>query len=174
MSHWEQPSGGRDVGLKIFNSLTNTNDSFIPTNGNQVSWYICGPTVYDSSHIGHARNYMTFDIIRRIMTDYFGYDVFFVMNITDVDDKIIIKSHQRHLELLYTFIANEDSASSFRESNQELLEKAKILYATKNAPIAEVSAITSEIKEKAKAAGNFFNNYFFFIFSYFFNIFLFI
>ncbi len=53
--------------------------------------YMCGPTVYDSAHLGHARTYLSFDILRRILTKYFGYDVLLVMNITDVDDKIIIR-----------------------------------------------------------------------------------
>ncbi|KAJ2816066.1 Cysteine--tRNA ligase, cytoplasmic, partial [Coemansia sp. 'formosensis'] len=48
---------------------------FVPREGNYVSWYACGPTVYDAAHIGHARNYVTFDTIRRIMEDYFNYDV---------------------------------------------------------------------------------------------------
>lgn len=55
---------------------------------NEVYWYACGPTVYDHSHLGHARNYVSTDIIRRIMRDYFNYEVKFVMNITDVDDKV--------------------------------------------------------------------------------------
>ncbi|KHJ81502.1 hypothetical protein OESDEN_18812 [Oesophagostomum dentatum] len=55
----------------------------------EVKWYICGPTVYDSSHMGHARAYLSMDILRRVMTSYFGYDVQYVMNITDIDDKII-------------------------------------------------------------------------------------
>ncbi len=50
--------------------------------------YACGPTVYDHSHLGHARSYVSTDIIRRIMRDYFGFKVNFVMNITDVDDKV--------------------------------------------------------------------------------------
>ena len=50
---------------------------------------MCGPTVYDSSHMGHARTYLGMDILRRVMMDYFNYDVQFVMNITDIDDKII-------------------------------------------------------------------------------------
>ncbi|KAJ7879586.1 tRNA synthetases class I (C) catalytic domain-containing protein [Mycena olivaceomarginata] len=57
----------------------------------------CGPTVYDASHMGHARNYVTQDILRRIMTDFFGYDVHFVMNVTDIDDKIIKRARQNHL-----------------------------------------------------------------------------
>lgn len=54
-----------------------------------MKWYICGPTVYDSSHIGHARAYLSFDILRRVLQDYFGYDIQYIMNITDIDDKII-------------------------------------------------------------------------------------
>jgi len=54
-----------------------------------VKWYLCGPTVYDSSHLGHARTYIGQDIIKRIMRDYFGYNVKVCMNITDIDDKII-------------------------------------------------------------------------------------
>lgn len=67
-------------------------DEFVPSDPNQVTWYSCGPTVYDESHMGHARTYVSFDILKRIMTDYFGYNVKLVMNITDIDDKIIRKS----------------------------------------------------------------------------------
>ncbi|KAG1736026.1 tRNA synthetases class I (C) catalytic domain-containing protein [Suillus lakei] len=83
--------------LKIFNSLTKTKTEFIPIDGSHVKWYNCGPTVYDASHMGHARNYVTQDILRRVMSDYFGYDVHFVMNITDIDDKIIVRARQNHL-----------------------------------------------------------------------------
>lgn len=62
-----------------------------------VSWYICGPTVYDSAHVGHARNYVTFDIVRRILEDYFGYNVVYVMNVTDIDDKIILRARRNYL-----------------------------------------------------------------------------
>ncbi|GAW08139.1 cysteinyl-trna synthetase [Lentinula edodes] len=83
--------------LKIYNSLTRTKTEFIPKSGRLVKWYNCGPTVYDASHMGHARNYVTQDVLRRIMEDYFGYDVQFVMNITDIDDKIIKRARQNHL-----------------------------------------------------------------------------
>jgi len=69
--------------------------------GQSVKIYVCGPTVYDSAHLGHARAYLTFDIILRILTDYFGYDIFYVMNITDVDDKIILRARQNYLFDLY-------------------------------------------------------------------------
>ncbi|PIL36043.1 hypothetical protein GSI_01703 [Ganoderma sinense ZZ0214-1] len=83
--------------LKVYNSLTRTKIEFVAIEGRHVKWYNCGPTVYDASHMGHARNYVTQDILRRIMTDYFKYDVHFVMNITDIDDKIILRARHNHL-----------------------------------------------------------------------------
>ncbi len=92
--HWEPPPPpSTDVSLpplKIWNSLTRSKTPFIPIDWEKktVTWYACGPTVYDDAHLGHARNYVSTDIIRRIMRDYFKYNVKFVMNITDVDDKV--------------------------------------------------------------------------------------
>ncbi|WFD42474.1 cysteine--tRNA ligase [Malassezia psittaci] len=83
--------------LRVYNSLTRSKDLFKPIRARHVTWYNCGPTVYDASHMGHARNYVTQDIIRRIMRDYLGYDIQFVMNITDIDDKIIVRARQTHL-----------------------------------------------------------------------------
>lgn len=75
--------------LKIHNTLKpGAPVPFVPIEKGKVTWYACGPTVYDHSHLGHARNYVSTDIIRRILRDYFGFDVKFVMNITDVDDKV--------------------------------------------------------------------------------------
>ena len=78
--------------LRVKNSLTKEKDIFEPVDPLEVKLYICGPTVYDVSHMGHARTYVSFDIIRRIMTDYFGYNIKYVMNVTDIDDKIIRKA----------------------------------------------------------------------------------
>lgn len=74
--------------LKVINSLTRSKTELVPLKPSLLSWYTCGPTVYDDSHMGHARNYVTQDIIRRILRDYFGYNIHFVMNITDIDDKV--------------------------------------------------------------------------------------
>lgn len=76
--------------LTIYNTFTRKKEPFVPLDksGKKVTWYCCGPTVYDSAHLGHARNYVTTDVVRRIMRDYFGFDVHFVQNVTDVDDKV--------------------------------------------------------------------------------------
>ena len=64
------------TGLRIMNSLTNSKDEFVTQNGGRtLTWYMCGPTVYDYSHLGHARTYVSFDVIRKIMTHYFDYDI---------------------------------------------------------------------------------------------------
>lgn len=85
--------------LKVYDSLSREKKDFVlETNEREIKWYTCGPTVYDASHIGHARNYVSFDIIRRILEGYFGYSVMMVMNITDIDDKIIKKSNEEHID----------------------------------------------------------------------------
>ncbi|KAF9180530.1 hypothetical protein BGZ51_006119 [Haplosporangium sp. Z 767] len=94
---WRVPEGKPVPKLKLYNSMTRTKTEFIPMDGNQVTWYACGPTVYDSTHIGHARNYVSLDILHRVIEDYFGYNVLFVENITDIDDKIIKRARQNHL-----------------------------------------------------------------------------
>ncbi|VEL15905.1 unnamed protein product [Protopolystoma xenopodis] len=89
--------------LKLHNSLSSKKaffyreEQFVPLNGKHVEWYSCGPTVYDVSHMGHARTYISFDIIRRVLVDYFRFDVNYVMNITDIDDKIIKRARQDYL-----------------------------------------------------------------------------
>ncbi|KAK2720875.1 hypothetical protein QYM36_004679 [Artemia franciscana] len=97
---WTKPDGPSK--LRLYNSLTRNLEDFTPQNSKTISWYICGPTVYDLSHMGHARCYVSFDIIRRVLADYFQYDIQYVMNVTDVDDKIIKKARQTHLFKLYT------------------------------------------------------------------------
>ncbi|XP_016536691.1 cysteine--tRNA ligase, cytoplasmic isoform X3 [Poecilia formosa] len=94
---WSPPAGTQVPQLRLYNSLTRTKEPFVPQKGNKVTWYCCGPTVYDASHMGHARSYISFDILRRILRDYFKYDVLYCMNITDIDDKIIKRARQNFL-----------------------------------------------------------------------------
>ncbi|MFZ7165384.1 cysteine--tRNA ligase [Avibacterium avium] len=74
--------------LKIFNTLSREKEVFTPIHPNKVGMYVCGVTVYDLCHIGHGRTFVCFDVIARYLR-YLGYDLTYVRNITDVDDKII-------------------------------------------------------------------------------------
>ena len=74
--------------MKIFNTMTRKKEEFVPINDGKVGIYVCGPTVYDYIHIGNARPMIVFDTLRRYLL-YKGYDVNYVSNFTDVDDKII-------------------------------------------------------------------------------------
>jgi hypothetical protein len=79
----------RMASFKVHNTLKpGPPQPFVPIEKGKISWYACGPTVYDHSHLGHARNYVSTDIIRRILIHYFGFNVKFVMNFTDIDDKV--------------------------------------------------------------------------------------
>lgn len=97
---WTAPAAGPPAPLMIYNSFVDEKVPFVPAAGpdsKQITWYACGPTVYDVAHMGHARNYLTFDIVRRILEDYFGYNILMVMNVTDVDDKIILRARRNYL-----------------------------------------------------------------------------
>ena len=85
------------MALKIFNTLTGEKEEFVPLHSGEVRMYVCGVTVYDSSHIGHARSLLTFDVIYRYFR-FLGYHVRFVRNFTDVDDKIIKRAQEEKLD----------------------------------------------------------------------------
>ena len=77
--------------MKIYNTMSKKIEEFIPLEEGKVRMYVCGPTVYNFIHIGYARPMIVFDTVRRYF-EYKGYDVNYVSNFTDVDDKIIKKS----------------------------------------------------------------------------------
>mgnify|MGYP003877340679 FL=1 len=79
--------------------MTRRKEDFTPIHGNRVYMFVCGPTTYDLSHLGHARTYIAYDIIARYLR-YKGYTLFYVMNITDVDDKIINRARELGVEPL--------------------------------------------------------------------------
>ena len=83
--------------MKILNTLTRRKEEFVPINEGKVGIYVCGPTVYDYIHIGNARPMIVFDTVRRYM-EYKGYEVNYVSNFTDVDDKIIKKANEEGVE----------------------------------------------------------------------------
>lgn len=79
--------------MKIYNTLTRKKEEFVPIDKDEVKIYVCGPTVYNYFHIGNARPFVVFDTLRKYL-EYLGYNVKFVQNFTDVDDKIINKARE--------------------------------------------------------------------------------
>lgn len=100
------------MSIRIYNSLTKRKDELVPLDGNTVNMYSCGVTVYDKCHIGHARSLCIFDMMRRYLK-YRGYDVCFVRNITDVDDKIINKARERNKS--FNDVVEENIAAYHRD-----------------------------------------------------------
>ena len=99
--------------MKIYNTLTHTKEKFSTNKKDAVSMYVCGVTVYDECHLGHARCYVCFDVIRRYL-EYKGYKVTYVQNFTDVDDKIIERAIK---------IKNEQNYSDLKIAIADLTEK---------------------------------------------------
>ena len=85
--------------LQLTNSLTKKKEIFKPINPKKISLYACGPTVYDSPHVGNARSLVVFDVLYRILKVLYGSNVIYVRNITDVDDKIIEASHKNKMSI---------------------------------------------------------------------------
>ncbi|MFN3967144.1 MAG: class I tRNA ligase family protein, partial [Endomicrobiia bacterium] len=79
--------------LFIYNTLSGKKEEFVPQNPKEVKMYVCGITPYDTMHLGHARCYVIFDVIRRYL-EYKGYKVHYIQNFTDIDDKIIKRSQE--------------------------------------------------------------------------------
>ncbi len=105
--------------LKFYNSLSRKVEEFVPLNPPEVRMYVCGITAYDSSHLGHARSAIIFDVIYRLLT-YLGYKVLYVRNITDVDDKIIKRSQAEK-------VSWKEIAERYTKEYQEEMARLKVL-----------------------------------------------
>jgi len=108
--------------LKIYNTLSRKKEPFETLQPDQVSMYICGPTVYDKAHVGHAMSVLVFDIIRRYL-EFQGYQVRQVMNYTDVDDKIIQRANAQGID-------PSDLAEKYIQEFKEHLRDLNIQRAT--------------------------------------------
>jgi len=84
------------MSLKFYNTLTREKENFVPINKKKVNFFVCGPTVYDYPHLGHGKTYTQFDVLVRALR-YFGYEVFYLQNITDIDDKIINRAKEQNI-----------------------------------------------------------------------------
>jgi cysteinyl-tRNA synthetase len=119
------------MALRLFNTLTGKVEEFQPLADNEVRMYACGPTVYDYGHIGNFRTFVAVDILRRFLRQS-GYKVRHVMNITDVDDKIIRNSLQAGVPLKQ-FTAKYEKA--FLEDAAALnIEQPELVRATEHIP----------------------------------------
>jgi cysteinyl-tRNA synthetase len=112
------------MSLRIYNTLTRQKEDFETLEPGRVSMYICGPTVYSKAHVGHAMSALVFDIIRRYL-EYKGYDVRFIMNYTDVDDKIIQRAQEQARDPF-------ELAEAYIQEFQGNLQALNILPATVN------------------------------------------
>eukprot|EP00548_Thalassiothrix_antarctica_P015730 CAMPEP_0194165740 /NCGR_PEP_ID=MMETSP0154-20130528/1573_1 /TAXON_ID=1049557 /ORGANISM="Thalassiothrix antarctica, Strain L6-D1" /LENGTH=832 /DNA_ID=CAMNT_0038876259 /DNA_START=84 /DNA_END=2582 /DNA_ORIENTATION=- len=140
--------------LKIHNTLTGRKDVFVPMMGRTVRWYTCGPTVYDSSHVGHARTYLSLDIMRRIMTDYFRYNVIYQVNITDIDDKIILRARQNLLiDNLKKEYKNNDEDAKLRELIETAITEATDDAVSKQQKLETDLASATESRSKTELEG---------------------
>ncbi len=108
--------------MKVFNTLTNKKEEFVPIKPGEVSMYVCGPTVYNHAHIGNARPLIVFDVLRRTF-EYLGYKVTFVSNFTDVDDKIIKAAKQEG-------ITEKELADKYIEAYQDVRRGLNLLFPT--------------------------------------------
>uniref|UniRef100_A0A1B6FV68 cysteine--tRNA ligase n=1 Tax=Cuerna arida TaxID=1464854 RepID=A0A1B6FV68_9HEMI len=146
-SKWHEPIG-YDSDILIYNPLIKQKSKLLLQVENTIKWYSCGPTVYDSAHIGHASCYVKLDIIRRILTSVFNLDVFYLMGITDIDDKIILRSNE----------AKEDFQSLAERYKVEFfndLEKLNVLPPTMTVKVSDhipdIISFIEKILEKGHA-----------------------
>ena len=133
--------------MRIYNTLTKEKEEFIPIDNNEVKMYVCGPTVYDYSHLGHGRTYIAFDMIRRYL-EHKNYIVKLVINFTDIDDKIIKRANERGIttkELADEFI------KSFLEDMEKLNIKPANVYPRVSEHIEDIIKFIKSLVEKGYA-----------------------
>ncbi|MBI1933762.1 MAG: cysteine--tRNA ligase [Ignavibacteriales bacterium] len=130
--------------MLIYNTLTKKKEEFIPQNPPKVTIYVCGPTIYDFFHIGNARTFVSADIIRRYL-EYKNYDVKFVMNLTDIDDKLIKKSNEENLPV--EKIAEKYASAFFEDIEKLRIEKADV-YPMATEHITEILDLIKKLVDK--------------------------
>ncbi len=133
--------------MKIYNTLTKKKEEFNPIDKYEVKMYVCGPTVYDYSHLGHGRTYVAFDMIRRYF-EHRNYIVKLIINFTDIDDKIIKRANEKGItakELADGFI------KSFLEDMEKLNIKPAYIYPRVSEHIEDIIKFIKALMEKGYA-----------------------
>lgn len=133
--------------LKIKNTMSNKKEVFKPLKKGVVSMYVCGPTVYGPGHIGHARTYIAFDIIRRYL-EFSGYKVKYIVNITDVHDDMIEQAKKEKTDI---FKLGEKYMKLFFEDMKKLSVKKATFYPRVTREIKEIIFLIKKLEEKGFA-----------------------
>ena len=133
--------------LKIYNTLSKKVEEFVPIDPSEVKIYMCGPTVYDYFHIGNARSFVMADMVRRYL-EYKGYKVKFVMNLTDVDDKIIKKANE---EKRKPNEVTDDYINAFFDDITKLKIKKADVYPKATEHMSEIIDLIKKLEEKKYA-----------------------
>ena len=135
------------MGLRIYNTKTRSVEEFKPARGNRVYMFVCGPTVYDHSHIGHARTYLAYDIIARYLRAK-GFSLFYLMNITDIEDKIINRANESGEDPLHLA---DRFTKEFMRDMESLGITSVNLYAKASEHVPEIIAQIATLVEKGFA-----------------------
>lgn len=135
------------MSIQIFNTLTRKKEPLETLEPNKVKMYVCGPTVYNKAHIGHAMSALVFDIIRRYM-EYRGYDVQFAMNFTDVDDKIIKRANEMGVD---PFKLAEGYIDDFQKDMEDLNIKKATYNPRATQEIDQIIEIVQGLVDKGYA-----------------------
>ena len=133
--------------LTLYNSLTKKKEKFVPIDPPNVKIYMCGPTVYDYIHIGNARSFIMADVVRRYL-EYKDYKVKFLMNLTDVDDKIIKKSNEDNMD--FNSVA-ENYINAFFEDIIKLKLKKADLYPKATEHMEDILRMIETLEDKGYA-----------------------
>lgn len=132
------------MSLKVYNTLTKQKEEFVPLTPGKVKMYVCGVTPYNHPHIGNARPFITWDVIRRYL-EYTGYEVYHVQNFTDIDDKIINTANKE--QVTWDVIANRYIASYFEVMDKLHIRRAHV-YPKVSEHISEIVAMVKTLVEK--------------------------
>ncbi len=133
--------------MKLYNSLSREKEEFLPLREGHVGMYVCGPTVYNYFHIGNARPFIVFDTFRRYL-EYCGYDVTFVQNFTDIDDKMIRAAHEQGITV--KALADRFIAEYFKDA-QGLNVRPATVHPRATEHIQQIIALIGRLIEKGHA-----------------------
>ena len=133
--------------MKLYNTLSRKKEEFKPIEEGKVKMYVCGPTVYNFIHIGNARPFIIFDTLRRYL-EYRGYDVTFVQNFTDVDDKIIKRGHEENITP--EEVANKYINEYFVDADGLGIKRASV-HPRVTDNIEQIIAFVKELEDKGYA-----------------------